>query len=98
MVQVLGRGKKLEELHLSRRPSGHVKGKLLQHGCRAFAAAKTQSVGYLSASAECIRTGCVNWTHVQQVANIRHDPFGARLDEPVFIEVRNVLLNRVVLL
>ena len=112
MVDVLGPAEQGVELHRPRRPAGDVVRQLLEQRKRALAPAKAERVRHLAprnqdaveASPLCrtgFQRGIARLLHraiADQVADVRHDPVFAGLDEPVLVELRDIVLDDIHLL
>ena len=106
VVDVLRPAKQPVELDRAGRPAGHVARQLLQHRQRALAAAIADRVGHLAprdqdlVARAALRAAHLSWLArfmhkliADQIADVRHDPILRRLDEPVVVELANVLLD-----
>ena len=93
MVHVLRGREALEELDRARRPAGDVARQLLEHDRGALAAPVGERVRHVGARADASRRHRPDRPHAEQIADVRHDPFVAGLDEPVVVEDRDVLLD-----
>ncbi len=97
MIDVLRACRSLEELHSLASPTGDIARQLLEHGRRAFAPAVRQGVGDVASLAEGglgARRHAGERPHAKQVGNVGHDPFVAGLDEPVVVQLPDVVLDQ----
>ena len=92
------RGEQLEVLDGPRAPAGHVARELLEHRDGALGAPVRDRVGHEAALAERRTLDRQQPAHAEQVADVRHDPLLAGLDEPVVVEPLDVGLEQVELL
>jgi hypothetical protein len=97
MIHVLRACGSLEELHGLASPAGDIARQLLEDGRRTLAPAVRQGVGNVTPLAEG-RLGARGhaWerAHAKQVGNVGHDPFVAGLDEPVVVQLADVVLDQ----
>ncbi len=95
VVQVLGRDEQPEVLDEVRRPAGHVAGEQLEDRGGTLGAAVADGVGHLGARGPEAGGGAREGQRAvpDEVADVGHDPVGARLDELVVVELRDVLLD-----
>jgi hypothetical protein len=93
VVHVLRRDQMLEELDDARVPPGDVARQLLQHGGCSLAPAKRNGMRHLGARARDPGRNSMQPAIADQVADVRHDPFGAGLDELVVIELVEILFE-----
>ncbi len=99
MIVVLRPAKQLEEFHRARRPSGDITRELLQHRRRPLATTVAERIGDARALAD--DTSGIDreqTTHPHQIADVRHYPFVAGLDEPVLVQTGDILLDNCCLL
>src|SRR5262249_3879453 len=93
VIHVLRGGELLEELDGARVPAADVPRELLQHRRRALAAPVGDGVRDLGARAADARRDRVQAAVADQVADVRRDPFCARLDELIIVGLGQVLLE-----
>ena len=98
VVHVLRRDQHLEELDRARVPAGDVAGQLLQHHGGALAAPERDRVRHLGARAADPRRDAVEHLVADEVADVRHHPGGARLDELIVVQLIEILLQHTHLL
>ena len=98
VVDVLRRGRALEEFHRLAAPAGDVAGELFEHGGRALPPAVRQRVGDVAPLAEgrLLVGGRGAWQYpdAEQIGDVRHDPLVAGLDEPVVVQPADVVLDQ----
>ena len=107
MIEVLHPAEPAVELHRARRPAGRVAGQVFQQRQRALAPARVDRVGHVGArrqhAAEAgvaapvlAQRGRLGQQAVtEQVADIRHHPVVAGLDEPVVVQPGDVLFEHI---
>ena len=88
------RGRESQEI-LDRRsiPPGHIARELLEHGGRSFAPPVRDRVRDLGARAPQRPLRAVQPAISDEIADVRHRPVGARLDEEIVVELIDVLLD-----
>src|SRR5205085_624333 len=86
-------GEQLEELDDVCVPARRIARELFEHGGCAFAPPVGERVRDLRAIAETGSGPSEQTARTDQIADVRHNPFGARLDELIVIELRQVLFE-----
>src|SRR5678815_1478233 len=107
VVDVLRPAEQLEELDRARGPAADLAGELLEQRERALAPARRDQVGDLAArdqdATDCAARGR-RWAGLgdrpvaDQIADVRNDPVIGGLDEPVLVELGDVVLDDIDLL
>ena len=91
MVGVLRPAEPREIFHRMRRPARRVARHRLEHRHGALAAAVLQRVGDVGAGAvAAVGAERLQAAHADQIADIRHHPFVAGLDEQVLVHLRDI--------
>ena len=111
LIDCLGYAECLVKLNRARRPSCHISRQFFeQRECAAAAAGRDRVRDFATRDENFVEraalrsphisrlTGLVHELKTEQIADIRHDPVVARLDEPVVVKLGDVVLDHVDLL
>src|SRR2546429_6788938 len=98
MIQVLRRGEQLKVFNDARIPVRGIMRHLFEHRRRALATTISERVRHLRTLAEFRSRPGEDAARPDEIADVGHDPFGARLDELIVVELCHILFEHIDLL